>query len=70
LTSSSNNGIFLFKKMKANRKLPTKTESVDHLRPGNISLYPLSFRTVEDAVESGENADFDTLVEVTWCNCH
>ena len=58
--------IFLNRKMKRSRKIPTEREMIEQLRRGAVSLPPLSFRFSEGEPEAGGNLRFDALVEVSW----
>jgi hypothetical protein len=60
------NAIFLNRKMKRIRKIPTGREMIEQLRMGRVSLPPLSFRLLKGELQVEGNLRFDALAEASW----
>jgi hypothetical protein len=60
------NAIFLNRKMKRIRKIPTEREMIEQLRMGRVSLPPLSFRLLKGELQVEGNLRFDALAEASW----
>ena len=58
--------IFLNRKMKRIKKIPTEKEMIEQLRMGRVSLPPLSFRLLKGRPQAEGNLRFDALVEASW----